>query len=386
MIWTTLAFIAFVLAAIPCALLLANLGLYRPLRDHPKHDCPAVSVLIPARDEESNLRPTLDAVLANGAIDFEVIVLDDASADSTARIVAEYAKRDSRVRLEAAPPLPNGWCGKQHACHVLANLARNPLLVFLDADVRLAPNALVRLADYVEESDAHLVQRRPSPKARNLLRSSPASAHPFRAFGLSSAGHHATARFIAGMFRRLRSTDCDTAGCLLCVRRSRRVPRRNARRPKVAACVSRRWFPHRPVRRDRSGNVPNVSNQCGGLAWAEQERHRRTWRSEGYPADVFCAVRRPGVAVSPSCFCGFNSTTGASRLGRRRSAGFAAALRFDPPIQAIGVQRASSSVRRRRADRDSMARFLPKSPRQAGGMERAAIRRRKRQRCLSSPE
>ncbi|MBA3830336.1 MAG: glycosyltransferase family 2 protein [Chthoniobacterales bacterium] len=272
MIWTTLAFIALVLAAIPCALLLVNLGLYRPLRDHPKHDCPAVSVLIPARDEESNLRPTLDAVLANGAIDFEVIVLDDDSADSTAKIVAEYAKRDSRVRLEAAPPLPDDWCGKQHACHVLANLARNPLLVFLDADVRLAPNALVRLADYVEESDAHLVSGVPRQKLETF------SDHlllPFIhfAFGLSSAGHHATARFITGMFRRLRSTDFDTAGCLLCVRRSRRVPRRNARRPKVAACLSQRWFPHRPVRRDRSGNVPNVSNQCGGLAWAEQERH-----------------------------------------------------------------------------------------------------------------
>ncbi len=157
MIWTTLALIALVLAAIPCALLLVNLGLYRPLRAHPKRNRPAVSVLIPARDEERNLRATLDAVLANRAIDFEVIVLDDDSADSTARIVAEYAKRDSRVRLEAALPLPAGWCGKQHACHILANLARNPLLVFLDADVRLAPNALVRLADYVEESDAHLV-------------------------------------------------------------------------------------------------------------------------------------------------------------------------------------------------------------------------------------
>ncbi|MEP6777916.1 MAG: glycosyltransferase family A protein [Chthoniobacterales bacterium] len=157
MIWNILAFISFALAAVPCALFIVNLRLYRPLSARAKRDQPAVSVLIPARDEEQNIRATLEAALANSAIDFEVIVLDDDSADATAEIVAEFSQRDSRVRLVSAPPLPARWCGKQHACHVLANHARNPLLVFLDADVRLAPDALVRIADFVQESDAHLV-------------------------------------------------------------------------------------------------------------------------------------------------------------------------------------------------------------------------------------
>src|SRR5690606_21074414 len=55
------------------------------------------------------------------------------------------------VRLAPAPPLPAGWCGKQHACHVLASLARHPLLVFIDADVRLAPDALERIAAFMGE-------------------------------------------------------------------------------------------------------------------------------------------------------------------------------------------------------------------------------------------
>jgi len=157
MTWNILAFISFALAAIPCALFVVNLRLYQPLNARAKRGRPAMSVLIPARDEEENIRATLKATLANGAIDFEVIVLDDDSADSTAAIVAEFNQHDSRVRLVSAPTLPAGWCGKQHACHVLAHHARNPLLVFLDADVRLAPDALVRLADFVHESEAQLV-------------------------------------------------------------------------------------------------------------------------------------------------------------------------------------------------------------------------------------
>ena len=95
-------------------------------------------------------------MLANRGCDFEIIVLDDHSTDRTAAIVSDLARCDDRVRLETAPPLPAGWCGKQHACHVLAKLARHPLLVFIDADVRLAPDALARMAGFMEHSHAAL--------------------------------------------------------------------------------------------------------------------------------------------------------------------------------------------------------------------------------------
>src|SRR5208282_2013875 len=141
----TLAVIALVFAAFPAGLFVLNLLVYRPLppgrrrqeahSGNPQEELAlpcfgrhGVSVLIPARNEERNIRTTLDAVLTNRDCNFEVIVLDDHSTDCTADIVKEFAARDPRLRLESAPPLPAGWCGKQHACHVLAKLARNPLL------------------------------------------------------------------------------------------------------------------------------------------------------------------------------------------------------------------------------------------------------------------
>lgn len=146
------ALVALVLAAIPAGLFVVNLSFYRPLSKRSGQPVrrQALSVLIPARNEERNIRTTLEAALANLGCDFEVVVLDDHSTDATARIVREFAERDPRVLLEQAPALPAGWCGKQHACHVLGGLARNPLLVFIDADVRLAPDALARMASFME--------------------------------------------------------------------------------------------------------------------------------------------------------------------------------------------------------------------------------------------
>ena len=164
MTFDLLAFIALTLAAIPCGLFLLNLYAYRPIRQSSKQACngrvhggiTGISVLIPARNEEQNLRASLTAVLANRDCLFEVVVLDDHSTDRTAAIVDELARDDSRVRLEPAPVLPAGWCGKQHACHELAKLATHPLLVFMDADVRLAPDALSRMMSFMRESDAQL--------------------------------------------------------------------------------------------------------------------------------------------------------------------------------------------------------------------------------------
>lgn len=151
-----LALMALVFAGIPAGLFLANLLVYRPIANRKSRITHSVSVLIPARNEEQNIRATLEAALANAGCEFEIVVLDDHSTDRTAAIVSELARRDDRVRLEAAPALPTGWCGKQHACFVLAKLARHSLLVFIDADVRLAPDALVRMACFMEHRSAAL--------------------------------------------------------------------------------------------------------------------------------------------------------------------------------------------------------------------------------------
>lgn len=182
---TLLLFVVCILSVAPCGLFLLNLKLYRrtdraarrkrrsSLEGKPQDrqsaiaagsQEDAVSVLIPARDEERNIRGAIAAVLANRDLNLELIVLDDHSTDGTTKIVLEMARRDSRLRLERAPLLPGGWCGKQHACAVLARHARHPYYVFLDADVRLAPDALRRMVAFVREKNVALASGVPFQK------------------------------------------------------------------------------------------------------------------------------------------------------------------------------------------------------------------------------
>ena len=135
-----LAVIGLLLACLSAVTFAGNLRRFARLRHDqatPLARLP-ISVLIPARNEQATIRHSVETVLASHGVEFEVIVLDDHSSDDTAAIVAEVANRDRRLRLVPAPPLPDGWCGKQHACHVLSQLARYDLLIWLDADVRLA--------------------------------------------------------------------------------------------------------------------------------------------------------------------------------------------------------------------------------------------------------
>ncbi len=139
--WVTLGF------AIGSALLfLCNYLAFRkaPSANRYAGEVPAVSVLIPARDEARGILQTLHAILANRSVDVEVVVLDDHSQDATATLVTDLAALDSRVRLIRGSTLPRGWCGKQYACHQLAQQARHDEFLFIDADVTLAADAILR--------------------------------------------------------------------------------------------------------------------------------------------------------------------------------------------------------------------------------------------------
>jgi hypothetical protein len=160
---TVLAWISLILAAFPLALALANLRLYRAPR--PAAGRPAVSVLIPARNEEANIAAACASVLANRDVELELVVLDDHSTDRTQEILRGID--DPRLLVATAPPLPPGWSGKQHACARLAELAHHDLMVFMDADVRLAPDALARIAGALLRDDLGLVSGFPHQRAES---------------------------------------------------------------------------------------------------------------------------------------------------------------------------------------------------------------------------
>lgn len=106
---------------------------------------PLVSILIPARNEETNLAACLDAALAQGETVFEVLVYDDHSTDRTAVVINDYSTREERVKSVPVATFPAGWCGKTFACARLSASARGEWLLFLDADARLAEGAAARM-------------------------------------------------------------------------------------------------------------------------------------------------------------------------------------------------------------------------------------------------
>ena len=112
---------------------------------------PLLSLLIPARNEEAVLPDTLRSLQTQTYPAFEVLVLDDESEDATADIVRGFARQDRRFRLVNGQPLPEGWIGKNWACHQLAGLARGEYLIFSDADVRWTPGALEAIAAALEQ-------------------------------------------------------------------------------------------------------------------------------------------------------------------------------------------------------------------------------------------
>lgn len=146
--WIWAAWIGAVLAALPLVNGWLNLRVFRAPSERPLPGT-RVSILIPARDEERNIEAAVRAALASTGVGIEVIVLDDQSCDRTAAIVEQLATADPRVRLIGSPPLPAGWAGKQRACQRLAEAARFEVLMFIDADVRVAPNAAAAAAGHL---------------------------------------------------------------------------------------------------------------------------------------------------------------------------------------------------------------------------------------------
>jgi len=137
--------------------------LRRPARQPPPLRS-QVSVLLPVRDEARRVRSCLRALLTQvGGDRIEIVVLDDGSTDGTDDAVRAVAGDDARVRLLTGRSLPRGWLGKPYACQQLADAAdpASDILVFVDADVVLAPHAVAATADLMRSSGLDLISPYP---------------------------------------------------------------------------------------------------------------------------------------------------------------------------------------------------------------------------------
>lgn len=156
-------------AALPAAMVASNLRHYRSLGRAVSRDLPSVSVLIPARNEADNIRAAIESVLNCEGVQLEVLVWDDGSSDGTGEIVREMSQRDPRIQLIEGMEPPVGWAGKPHGCWNLAIHAKNDVLVFIDADVRLrGGDSLARISSAFLRTDLALLSGIPQQRVESL--------------------------------------------------------------------------------------------------------------------------------------------------------------------------------------------------------------------------
>lgn len=163
-----LAYVTLALVLMTLALVLWNVSAWPQIVASAGGASGHVSVLIPARNEESNIAACIESALAGGTTVHEVVVYDDRSTDGTASIVRAAMTGDHRVRLADGEELPAGWFGKTHACARLAAEAGGEWLLFLDADARLHPGAADRLVAEAHGRNATMISAWPKLEMRTF--------------------------------------------------------------------------------------------------------------------------------------------------------------------------------------------------------------------------
>lgn len=119
---------------------------------------PRVSIIVPARNEETMIEAAVRSLLTIDYPDFELLVVDDRSEDGTGEILERLKAGDARLKVLHVSKLPPGWLGKTHAMWLGGEAATGEWLLFSDADVVHGHDALQRAVQYAEQERAsHMV-------------------------------------------------------------------------------------------------------------------------------------------------------------------------------------------------------------------------------------
>ena len=119
----------------------------------PDLNCPRISILFAARDEEEKLPCALATMMEIDYPWLEVVAVDDRSTDATGQILDEFAKTHSRLRVVHVDKLPKGWLGKPHGLQKAYEASSGEWLLFTDADVRFKPDVLRRVVSLLKTRD-----------------------------------------------------------------------------------------------------------------------------------------------------------------------------------------------------------------------------------------
>lgn len=114
----------------------------------PPKTCPKVSLLIPVRNEASQIPQLLKVLSEISYASLEIIFLDDESQDQTLLLL--QSSTSDQIKVFSGKPLPPSWAGKPWACYQLAQLATGNIMIFCDADVRPGPDAITQTVGLME--------------------------------------------------------------------------------------------------------------------------------------------------------------------------------------------------------------------------------------------
>jgi glycosyltransferase involved in cell wall biosynthesis len=114
-------------------------------------DCPKLSIIFAARDEQEKLPAALATLVAIDYPGLEIIAVDDRSEDATGKILDNFAAKHPQLKVVHVRELPKGWLGKPHALQSGYEVSTGELLVFTDADVRFQSDALRRVVTLFRE-------------------------------------------------------------------------------------------------------------------------------------------------------------------------------------------------------------------------------------------
>ncbi len=114
-----------------------------------------LSIIVPVLNEYTRLTPCLEGLLQQGDEVAEVLVVDGGSCDGTQELVRTFQRRDPRIHLLDASPVPPEWNGKAWGLHIgeQYSATSSHWLLTIDADVRPAPNLVHSLLAYAEQTN-----------------------------------------------------------------------------------------------------------------------------------------------------------------------------------------------------------------------------------------